>query len=180
MGTVPPSDRTGDCPLALTRDSQKNRDSPGCRPYLSTRDSPLYYALCLMPVDLQTFTADHGALVARLWHCCTAARWGIALDAFGSMLHESVAHRFADSRPSEPAVDAYLASLHLDDLCLTRACADGNGQAWDEFVATHRPRLYAAARAIAGDDGRELADSLYGELYGITGTADGRKSLCLL
>jgi RNA polymerase sigma factor (sigma-70 family) len=129
-----------------------------------------------MPVDLQTFTADHGALVARLWHCCTAARWGIALVAFGSMRHESVAHRFADSRPSEPAVDAYLASLHLDDLCLTRACADGSGQAWDEFVATHRPRLYAAARAIAGDDGRELADSLYGELYGISGTADGRKS----
>jgi RNA polymerase sigma-70 factor, ECF subfamily len=61
------------------------------------------------------------------------------------------------------------------DLALARACADGSPEAWDRFVAEYRPRLYAAARAIAGADvGRELADSLYADLYGLE-TRDGRR-----
>jgi RNA polymerase sigma-70 factor len=61
------------------------------------------------------------------------------------------------------------------DLALARACADGSPEAWDRFVAEYRPRLYAAARAIAGPDrGRELADSLYAELYGLE-TRDGQR-----
>lgn len=61
------------------------------------------------------------------------------------------------------------------DLALARACADGSPDAWDRFVAEYRPRLYAAARAIAGpDQGRELADSLYADLYGLE-TRDGQR-----
>jgi RNA polymerase sigma-70 factor (ECF subfamily) len=93
------------------------------------------------------------------------------------MLHESAAHRFTEGTPSPRAVDAYLTSLHLDDLCLARACAGGRGDAWEEFVISHRPRLYAAARAVAGDGGRELADGLYGELYGVTERGTARASL---
>jgi RNA polymerase sigma-70 factor (ECF subfamily) len=61
------------------------------------------------------------------------------------------------------------------DLTLARACAEGSPEAWDRFVAEYRPRLYAAARAIAGSDqGRELADSLYADLYGLE-TRDGQR-----
>ena len=61
------------------------------------------------------------------------------------------------------------------DLALARACAEGSPEAWDRFVADYRPRLYAAARAIAGPDlGRELADSLYADLYGLE-TRDGQR-----
>jgi RNA polymerase sigma-70 factor len=64
------------------------------------------------------------------------------------------------------------------DLALARACADGSPEAWDRFVAEYRPRLYAAARAIAGpDQGRELADSLYAELYGLETREGQRRSL---
>jgi RNA polymerase sigma-70 factor len=64
---------------------------------------------------------------------------------------------------------------HHADVALARACADGSPEAWDRFVAEYRPRLYAAARAIAGPDrGRELADSLYAELYGLE-TREGRR-----
>jgi len=42
------------------------------------------------------------------------------------------------------------------------------------FMATERPRVYAAARAIAGERGRELADTLWADLYG-TETRDGRR-----
>jgi RNA polymerase sigma factor (sigma-70 family) len=130
-----------------------------------------------MPLDLQTFVAGHGALLARLRDRCTAARWNLDPGIFASMLHESVTYRFTGVDPSPHAIDNYLAALHLDDLCLAGACARGNGEAWDEFVMTQRPRLYAAARAIAGENGRELADSLYGELYGVTETGAGRGSL---
>lgn len=65
-----------------------------------------------------------------------------------------------------------------DEIALARACAAGAPDAWDRFVAEYRPRLYAAARAIAGPDrGRELADSLYAELYGIEARGGARRSL---
>jgi RNA polymerase sigma factor (sigma-70 family) len=65
-----------------------------------------------------------------------------------------------------------------DDVALARACADGSAEAWDRFVLEYRPRLYAAARAIAGPDrGRELADSLYAELFGLETRGGKRRSL---
>ena len=41
-----------------------------------------------------------------------------------------------------------------------------------------RPALYAAARAIARpDDGRDLADSLYAQLFGVDAKGQQRRSL---
>ncbi len=80
-----------------------------------------------------------------------------------------------------PATDAeaavYLESLHADDLALACACIDGHDGAWEHFIRELRPQLYHAARTIAGDDGRELADSLYGELFGLPGKDGVRRSL---
>src|ERR1700723_3328600 len=46
------------------------------------------------------------------------------------------------------------------------------------FMARFRPELYHAGRAIAGEAaGRELADSLYAELYGLREVEGQRKSL---
>src|ERR1700733_4700015 len=63
---------------------------------------------------------------------------------------------------------ATVESLHLQDLVLARACAQGNVAAWDLFLTRYRQKLYSAGAAIARDEasGRELADSLYAELYG--------------
>jgi RNA polymerase sigma factor (sigma-70 family) len=63
-------------------------------------------------------------------------------------------------------------------LALACACSAGTAPAWDFFVAQFRPELYRAARAIAGESsGRELADSLYAELYGLREAGGQRKSL---
>jgi RNA polymerase sigma factor (sigma-70 family) len=63
-------------------------------------------------------------------------------------------------------------------LALAAACSAGNSAAWDTFVAQYRPELYRAGRAIAGDSqGRELADSLYAELFGLRESEGERKSL---
>lgn len=64
------------------------------------------------------------------------------------------------------------------DLDLARRCAAGEPAAWDRFVREYRPVLYRAADALDSSGGaRDLADSLYAELYGITGGDRKRESL---
>src|SRR5206468_10998672 len=76
---------------------------------------------------------------------------------------------------------AFLASLKLNELVLVRACALGNERAWEQFMARYRESLFTAAYKIAGDEsrGRELADSLYADLYGISASNQERKSKLL-
>jgi RNA polymerase sigma factor (sigma-70 family) len=89
--------------------------------------------------------------------------------AFVETLMASLAHRFADSEPDDTSVRRYLDSLRLPDLALACACRHGDERAWERFVLEIRPALYRAGRAITGQDvaGRDLADSIYAELYGV-------------
>ncbi len=88
---------------------------------------------------------------ARLYAESGAAALSVSLAEFAAWLPE---------KPTQ--------CPHVKDLVLARACANGNPAAWDCFVALYRPKLYAAATAITRDEttGRELADSLYADLYG--------------
>ena len=66
---------------------------------------------------------------------------------------------------------------HSADLELARLCADGDEHAWERFVREYRPLLYRAADALDRTQGaREIADSLYADLYGIASGAE-RQSL---
>jgi RNA polymerase sigma-70 factor len=113
---------------------------------------------------------------ARLYAASGAQRWAVAPEAFRAVLADSVAHRFPEGA-EQPAVDEYLASVHTADLGLALACRMGHEPAWEHFVLELRPALYATARTIAGDEGRELADSLYAELFGVSPTGAERRSL---
>jgi RNA polymerase sigma factor (sigma-70 family) len=67
---------------------------------------------------------------------------------------------------------------HSTDLELARLCAAGDEHAWETFVREYRPLLYRAADALDRTQGaREIADSLYAELYGINGGTGTRQSL---
>jgi len=67
---------------------------------------------------------------------------------------------------------------HSADLELARLCAEGDEHAWERFVREYRPLLYRAADALDRTQGaREIADSLYAELYGIRTTGGERQSL---
>ncbi len=84
----------------------------------------------------------------------------------------------SNAEPDPRAIEAYLDSLYAADLVLACACSEGNAAAWDFFMTRFRPELYRAGRAIAGESaGRELADSLYAELYGLREVEGRRKSL---
>ncbi len=105
------------------------------------------------------------------------ADWNLTLDQFCAALEKSVAQRFVGRLPEPKQVQEYLDTLHLSDLALAVACSAGSPVAWDFFVAQYRPELYRSARAIAGDSGRELADSLYADLYGLRESQGRRNSL---
>jgi RNA polymerase sigma-70 factor, ECF subfamily len=111
------------------------------------------------------FERRFGAQVERLYALSGAAKWGLARDAFATALQRSA----AAAAPADDSVAAYLESLKLDDLALAAACRAGSRAAWEFFIERYRPMLRAAAHAIAADDerGRELADSLFAELYGV-------------
>jgi RNA polymerase sigma factor (sigma-70 family) len=69
-------------------------------------------------------------------------------------------------------------SRYAADIELAGRCAAGDPHAWERFVAEYRPVLYRAADALDPSGGaREIADSLYAELYGIGTSGGGRQSL---
>ena len=129
-------------------------------------------------VRLATSSPSIVAILDEAYDRSDAARWAVAREAFQEVLERSVAYRFTDP-PAERDLAAYLRSLHVADLALAAACAEGHDAAWDHFVLTFRPGLYAAARRLAGDSHRELADSLYAELFGMPRGDGPRRSLLL-
>jgi RNA polymerase sigma-70 factor, ECF subfamily len=68
--------------------------------------------------------------------------------------------------------------MHEGDLELARLCAAGDERAWERFVREYRPLLYRAADALDRTGAaREIADSLYAELFGVRDGAGDRRSL---
>jgi RNA polymerase sigma factor (sigma-70 family) len=111
-------------------------------------------------------------LLARLHDRAGCARWGVSRERFAAALEASAA------RAPAPEITRYLEALHLEDLALACACADGHDAAWEHFILTHRPGLYRAAEAIApGGAARDLADALYGDLFGTRERDGERQSL---
>ena len=108
----------------------------------------------------------------------TVTTWRPAPQRFAETLSASAARALAGKEPSVREVESFLGSLHLDDLALACACADRNEAAWEHFVREQRPGLYRSADALeAGGGARDLADSLYGELFGVGARGDERPSL---
>ena len=105
-------------------------------------------------------------LVAELYRSARADRWAISLEQFSDAL------RISADRAAPTDLTRYLRGLHLEDLALACACALGDERAWDHFVHEHRPILYRAADALDPSGGaREIADSIYAELYGVPRTS---------
>jgi len=119
----------------------------------------------------------YAAHIRRLYAASGASTWGVSLESFTRALDASVERRWAGQSPAEQDVTRYLAGLAVADLALACACREGHEQAWEHFVEEFRPVLYAAGRAIAGDAGRELADSVYADLFGTDTARTDRRSL---
>src|ERR1700728_160437 len=102
---------------------------------------------------------------------------GLARESFASILCE-VGSRQATGTSSESEIRTFLLSLRVDELVLARACAAGSNPAWEIFLTRYREKLYLSALRIAREDSaaRELADTLYADLYGTNIRAGERVS----
>ena len=134
------------------------------------------------PASLDQFLGQYAHLAIALHAEAKCARWGLPQDAFAGSLLRSAGKRFAGAQPDPNEVEAYLKSLHLEDLALACACSEGLEKAWEFFIAHFRQDLRNAASAMLRGSGRaddaraeELADSLYAELYGVRSSAGGRR-----
>src|SRR5438270_3815257 len=112
------------------------------------------------------------SLLNQLFTDSGAASWGLSPEAFAEALEVSAKKRFSKEPLGDSDLAEYLSSLHLRDLGLACACAEGDSAAWNHFVATYRGYLRSAAAIILrcpADSPAvlELADSLFAELYGI-------------
>ena len=114
----------------------------------------------------------------KLWRESGAAAYGLEREHFNEILERVAAAQniglAAGVKASRQQQASFFHGLRLADLVLARACASGHQGAWEHFLAVYRQPLTRAAIAITGSDslGRDLADQLYAELYGLT-TRDG-------
>lgn len=101
-------------------------------------------------------------------------RYGLTLQAFGVVL-EQVAVKYVPQATQQQKLE-FWRDLKLEELALARACAAGHDSAWQAFLTRFREKLYDIARGITKEDSsaRDLADSLYADLYG-TSERDGRR-----
>jgi RNA polymerase sigma-70 factor (ECF subfamily) len=127
--------------------------------------------------SLAEFRSVHAQAIARLYQRGHGAELGLEDDELAVALHSSV--RAWDAEAVPRAIDEYLDALRAEDFVLARACARGSERAWERFIAAYRPGLYAAARTLTRDEARarELADSLWAELYGLEMRGGERRSL---
>jgi len=111
--------------------------------------------------------------LAELFRRSRGAEYGLSLEGFARVLRQ-VQDKYLPAEATARAAVEFCQSLKLEDLALARGCAAGDSKAWEVFLVRYRECLYGAARTMTRDDAsaRELADSLYADLYG-TRTKDG-------
>jgi RNA polymerase sigma-70 factor (ECF subfamily) len=145
--------------------------------------------LPLVPAQQSTETVPAAALtgialgvIEELWIQAEADTCDLSLEEFGTML-ASIGAKLnygvpADTRPNLLQKTAFFRSLHLSELALAHACALGREAAWQRFIVLYRAPLLQAAIAITRSDtlGRDLAESLYAELYGLREAGGQRRS----
>jgi RNA polymerase sigma-70 factor (ECF subfamily) len=123
----------------------------------------------------RTRWAGMESLIGELFERSGAARYAMPRAEFERIV-DAIAAKYlpVDAAPEETR--ELLAGLRIEELVLARACAAGNEEAWQDFLIRYREKLFEAALGIAKEDAtaRELADSLYADLYG-TNTREGKR-----
>src|ERR1700683_2589723 len=126
------------------------------------------------PIPAPVQSAVSG-LLAELHAKGGCEKIGLTRESFEAILGE-VATKYLPASTTHADARTFLLTLRIDELALAQACAAGNNSAWELFLTRYREKLYQSALRIAREDSaaRDLADSLYAELYGTT-TRDGER-----
>ena len=119
-----------------------------------------------IPASVQSAVTE---LLAELHAKSGCEKIGVTCEQFEEILCE-VSAKYLPHSASYGECRAFLLSVRVEELALARACAAGSNSAWEIFLIRYREKLYQSALRIAREDSaaRDLADSLYAELYGTT------------
>jgi RNA polymerase sigma-70 factor (ECF subfamily) len=133
-----------------------------------------------MPKDGVQFVVELSAgldsVVTEIYQKSRGGEFGLTRQQFDSVLQE-IAGKYLAADAAQNEVCELYASLRVEELALARACAAGHERAWEVFLTRYREKLYDIAGYITKESSaaRELADSIYAELYG-TATRDGQRT----
>ena len=107
------------------------------------------------------------ATCEQLFEKSQAASFGLEEEQFQSILL-NISEHYAPGVP-DPELIKFLETLRVEELALARGCVAGNEKAWETFLTRYRSALYGAAFSVSKEESvaKELADSLYAELYGL-------------
>jgi RNA polymerase sigma-70 factor, ECF subfamily len=107
------------------------------------------------------------SVLAELHARSGADGFGISPEQFSALIDEVAAKSLTDTALPAATIE-FCRTLRVEELVLARACAAGNERAWEAFLIRYRAKLYEVARQITREDsmGRELADSVYADLFG--------------
>ena len=121
-------------------------------------------------------SAGLDSLVAGLYQKSGGEVFGLTRQQFDGVLGE-IARKYLPADAAHHDLRELLMSLRVEELALARACASGFEHAWEIFLTRYREKLYDIAGYITKESSaaRELADSIYAELYGTT-TRDGHRT----
>jgi RNA polymerase sigma-70 factor (ECF subfamily) len=113
--------------------------------------------------------------MAELYEKSRGEEFGLSRQDFDRIL-DGIAAKHLPTSATQSDVRELYGSLRVEELALARACAAGHERAWEVFLARYREKLYDVAGYITKESSsaRELADSIYAELYGTT-TRDGQR-----
>ena len=116
------------------------------------------------------------SLLAAIYEKSRGELFGLTRQQFESILSE-IARKYVPADSPQNQIRELYTSLRVEELALARACAAGHEHAWEVFLTRYREKLYDIAGYITKESSaaRELADSIYAELYG-TATRDGQRT----
>ena len=116
------------------------------------------------------------SVMSEIYQKSRGEEFGLSRGEFDGVLGEIARKYLPADAVQRDLRDLYI-SLRAEELALARACAAGQERAWEVFLTRYREKLYDIAGYITKESsaGRELADSIYAELYGTT-TRDGQRT----
>ncbi|SPE44177.1 Sigma-24, ECF subfamily [Candidatus Sulfotelmatobacter sp. SbA7] len=121
-------------------------------------------------------SAELRAVLRDLYQKSRGAEFGLTVEGFEQVVQEVIA-KYLPANAPRSGVHDLCTSLRIEELALARACAAGHERAWEVFLTRYREKLYNIAGYIAKESSaaRELADSIYADLYG-TNTREGKRN----
>ncbi|HZS06409.1 MAG TPA: sigma-70 family RNA polymerase sigma factor [Blastocatellia bacterium] len=123
----------------------------------------------------EDFIKRQAKTIAALWSGVTQ-RYGLTESDFAARLQAGVKRSVTSGNSAE--IREFLERVRADELCLAMACERGDEAAWRDFETAFRQTMNSAARALTKDEveAEELAQSLFGELYGMRVEGEQRMS----